>query len=359
MRITNENGTAGQGPVEVEEHTSSFCVSLQADGRAVRIVNRPLGEYLAIAGSSNLVWIDYSVKDLEKEIKAIASSLGFDQIPVEQLISQHNSSYEDCDSELGVMLPAVKVAGLNITVYKLVVLIRGNLILTIHDEDIFRLDRLSRYAPTVMRKMAMQPTTDNITLLLERIIDENNERNAEYLREIDAHSESIIKSLTSDIKDKRPVAYDIYNAKRVLIAYLDVFWATKDVIAYLRNGDADLITDDERILDRIGVLSTNVDQYLSLAEQTSDALSSGYSILQNVQGNLLQEMNNKIALVAAYMTVIGSVIFVPNTLATVLSSINSSAGRLWWYTPLVAISTMGSTIIAFLWVLSIQRKKDD
>lgn len=358
--MSNVAGNSPTGPVSsMSDHSSSFCIGLRMDGQAYKVDSGSLKEYRALPGQSSLVWIDCCLKDVEHEIADLASAMGFSELPVEQLISQHYSSYEDCDSELGIMLPAVRVDGFSITIHKLIVLIKGNFILTAHNEDIVRLGRFSRYAPTIMRKMSALPTNDKITLLLERIIDENNERNAEYLREIDTNSERIIKSLTSGMVDKGLVVYDIYNAKRVLITYLDVFWATKDVLESLRHGDADLISDDERLLDRISVLSTKVDQHLSLAEQTSNALSSGYSVLQDVQGNLLQETNNKISLVGAYMTVIGTLILVPNTLATVISTINGQAGREWWYTPFIIIATIASTALAFIWVIRVQRKKDD
>lgn len=336
---------------------SSFCIGLNASGQDYKAENLSTAEYRGLLGQSSLTWIDCCLRDFDHEIAGLACAMGFSELSIEQFISQHYSSYEDCDIELGIMLPAAKVDGLNIAVHKLIVLIKGNLILTVHDEDIVRLSRFSRYAPTIMRKIAALQTNDKITLILERIIDENNERNAEYLREIDTNSERIIKSLTSNMADKRQVIYDIYNAKRVMITYLDVFWATKEVLESIQYGDAALITDDERILDRISLLSTNMDRHLSLAEQTSSTLSSGYAILQDTRGNMLQEMNNKISLVGAYMTVIGSLIIIPNTLATVISSITGPTGRLWWYMPFIVISTIIITILAYAWMARMNRKE--
>ena len=50
--------------------------------------------------------------------------------------------------------------------------------------------------------------------------------------------------------------------KHVLIDYLNVLWATKDVVDSLRYGDSDLITNDEKLLGRIGILSDNIDRHI-------------------------------------------------------------------------------------------------
>jgi magnesium transporter len=57
--------------------------------------------------------------------------------------------------------------------------------------------------------------------------------------------------------------------KHVLIDYLNVLWATKDVINSLQYGDADLITNYEKLLGRIGILSDNIE----LSEQMSNGLA--------------------------------------------------------------------------------------
>ena len=82
------------------------------------------------------------------------------------------------------------------------------------------------------------------------------------LREIEMHGDAISKSLIEERLAKKKIAHDIYNMKHVLIDYLNVLWATKDVVDSLRYGDADLITNDEKLLGRIGILSDNIDRHI-------------------------------------------------------------------------------------------------
>ena len=61
------------------------------------------------------------------------------------------------------------------------------------------------------------------------------------------HGDDISKSLIEENIAKRQIAHQIYRMKHVLIDYLNVLWATKDVINSLQYGDADLITNDEKL----------------------------------------------------------------------------------------------------------------
>ena len=95
--------------------------------------------------------------------------------------------------------------------------------------------------------------------MLERIIDENNDWNFGYLREVEMLGDAISKSLIEEDIAKKKIARDIYRMKHVLIDYLNVLWATKEVVDALRYEDADLITYDEKLLGGIGILSDNID----------------------------------------------------------------------------------------------------
>ncbi len=132
--------------------------------------------------------------------------------------------------------------------------------------------------------------------------------------------------------------------KHVLIDYLNVLWATKDVVDSLRYGDADLITNDEKLLGRIGILSDNIDRHIELSEN-----------------NQLQNLNNRFALVTAYLTVLGTAFLVPNTIATIAGSgiMEGTMAAQWWYIPLLIVSTVVATLASFLWVLHVWKMKDE
>jgi magnesium transporter len=343
------------GPVPL-----SFCIVLNKDGKIDRLLDRPLEEYLAAISDAGIAWIDFSTKDDDKEIEYIAQIAGFSKIPVPKLTAGFYSAYEDYDTELGIMLPSATVRGEKMSVHPLFILIRDNFVLTVHCEEINRLLRFSRYAPPFFKKIAEESLVDKITMVLERIIDENNDRNFEYLREIEMHGDSISKSLIEENLAKRKIAHDIYHMKHVLIDYLNVLWSTKDVVDSLRYGDADLITNDEKLLGRIGILSDNIDRHIELSEQMSNVLSSGLEVMQSIYNNQLQNLNNRFALVTAYLTVLGTAFLVPNTIATIAGSgvMGGKMGAQWWYVPLLILSTLVATLTSFLWVLHVWKMKE-
>jgi magnesium transporter len=341
----------------------SMCVLLKPDGQVEKVADRPLCDYPKILESASLAWVDYSLHDLEKDLDKVAATMGFTQLPMPKLLSGFYSAYEDADTELGMMLPAVSVHDMEVKVRPLIILMKNNFIMTIHDEDVNRLLKYARYAPTSIKKLKADTRQDKLTLILERIIDENNDRNFEYLREIEKHGDDISRRLIDENLDKRVVAQEIYNMKHILITYLNVLWASKDVIESLRYGDADLVTDDEKLLGRIGILSDNIERHIELSEQMSNVLASGLEVMQSIYNNQLQNINNRFALVTAYLTILGTAALVPNTLATIAGSgyifMGAPIADHWWYPWMLIVTTTIATLVSFLWVWHVWRKKDD
>ncbi|WP_321504943.1 CorA family divalent cation transporter [uncultured Methanoregula sp.] len=357
MKMQNtQPQTTVAGPVPL-----SFCIILSQDNRIERLIDRPLEEYLTEVRKASIAWIDCSIPDDDREIERIAQAAGFSKIPIPKLTTGFYSAYEDYDTELGIMLPSVTVKIEKMTVHPLFILIRDNLVLTVHSEEINRLLRFSRYAQQFFKRISPENTGDKITLILERIIDENNDRNFEYLREIEMHGDAISKSLIEESVAKKKIAHEIYRMKHVLIDYLNVLWATKDVVDSLRYGDADLITNDEKLLGRIGILSDNIDRHIELTEQMSNVLASGLEVMQSIYNNQLQSLNNRFALVTAYLTVLGTAFLVPNTIATIAGSgiMEGTMAAQWWYLPLLIVSTIVATMTSFLWVLHVWKKKEE
>lgn len=340
---------------------SNFCIILHKDGQVDRLTGRTLEEYVSIVKDAGIAWIDWTTEEQEKALESAVLAGGFSKIPVSKLIGGFYSAYEDHDTELGIMLPAVSMKNETMMVHRLVILIRDKVILTIHSVEVIRLLRLSRYAPQFLKRMEAGSTADRITQLLERIIDENNDRNFEYLREIETRGDEISKSLIEEKVSKKKVAHNIYRMKHVLIDYLNVLWATKDVIESLRYGDSDLITNDERLLGRIGMLSDNIDRHIGLSEQMSTMLASGLEVMQSIYNNQLQSLNNRFALVTAYLTVLGTAFLVPNTLATIAGSgvMEGKMAAQWWYMPMLIVSTLIATAVSFLWVLHVWKKREE
>jgi magnesium transporter len=201
---------------------------------------------------------------------------------------------------------------------------------------------LSRYAERFMKKIKPNLVwQDKMTMLLWRILDENNSKNFDHLREIEEHADHLVKDLMDPKTPRNIIGPYIYKMKHALIVYLDALWATLDVINTLRYGDAETLTDDKELLERITALSNNVTTQISLSEHMSEVLASGLEVLQSIYNNQLQIMNNRLALVVSWLTVLGTAVLVPNTLATIFG------------TPAFADSMDATTMIVILLIATV------
>lgn len=340
-------------PSQQTNNKRAFCVALQTSGEVIKIAGNSVSEFLPVIKNTIISWLNFTVDDLQKDAENIAAELGFTPILATSLKTLSYSAYEDLDTEMGLVLPVVRVKRLEVSINPLMILIRRDLIVTIHGKEITRFLRFSRYATTVMRKINPELSPqDKLTILLTRIIDENNNGNFEHLRQIEAQGDEMSKYLMDPKTPRRVLAPEIYNMKHALITYLDALWASIDVITSLRYGDAELITDDQRLLERLGILSDDVNRQISLSEHMSEVLASGLEVLQSIYNNQLQMLNNRLAMVVALLTIIGTAILVPNTLATIFSNsaFNMTSKDVGWYITLLIISTIFATFVAYWWV---------
>ncbi|MCX9085188.1 MAG: hypothetical protein OIN87_10375 [Candidatus Methanoperedens sp.] len=332
----------------------AFCVALPVSGgRPFKMTGDNPHDFISFLKDSSVAWINFPVQDIKKDADLIAMSLGFSSSLVPTLLSSYLSAYEDRDTEMGLMLPAVAVKKFDVLISPILILIRKDLIVTIHEDNVTRLMRLSRYADAFMRKI--KPTLileDKITIILTRIIDENINRNFDHLRQIESQGDELSKILIDPHIPRGMIAPEIHNMKHALISYMDTLWATLDVVNSLRHGDAELMTDNPKLLARMGILSDDVNRHIALSEHMSDVLASGLEVLQSIYNNQLQILNNRLALVMTWLTILGTAVLVPNTIATVLgnSAFNMGAKDQGWYIILLVTSTIFSTWAAYWWV---------
>ncbi|MGB8216847.1 MAG: CorA family divalent cation transporter [Candidatus Methanoperedens sp.] len=332
----------------------AFCAALPVSGgKPLKLTGDNPHDFLQFLKDSSVAWLNFPVKDIKKDADIIAMSLGFSSTLVPTLLSGYHSAYEDRDTEMGLMLPAVNVKKFDVIISPILILIRKDLILTIHEENVNRLIGLSRYADAFMRKI--KPTLineDKLTIILTRIIDENINRNFDHLREIEAQGDDLSQILTDTATPRGLIGPEIYNMKHALITYMDTLWATLDVVNSLRHGDAELISDSPKLLARVGILSDDVNRHIALSEHMSDVLASGLEVLQSIYNNQLQILNNRLALVMTWLTILGTAVLVPNTLATVFSNPAFSMGPQdkTWYSLLLIFSTIFATWAAYWWI---------
>jgi magnesium transporter len=329
-----------------------FIVALRG-ARAIRVDATDPGEFLTPLAGADLAWVNVEVEDLAREGTQTATALGFQPDLVETLLRQAGSAYDDRETEMGVMTPMIRVAELEVISEPLLILLRGNLVLTLYRRGkATRFRKFGRYAETAMRKIAPElPPKDKLTILVTRILDENNERNFDGIRPIEDAGEKLSGQFTRLEVDRVALAQDIYRLKRALVNYLDALWDSIDTIYSLQHGDAELVSDDETFLRRIAILGEDVQRHIQLSEHMSEVLSSGLEVTQSIYNNQLQALNNRLAYIVTWLTVLGTAVLVPNTLATVLSAappalrIESPALYLAVMVGSTALATMG----AYVW----------
>ena len=327
-----------------------FCVAMLKNGSTVKIEGK-LEELMPTIRDADFSWVNVQVDDLKEEGRNVASMLGFKASVIDELVLQRFSGYNDETSELGLLLPAVHVSKLEVDINKLIILIKSNLIVTIHGEQITRLVKFARYAVTFFKKVPKNlEDVDKISVVLTRILDENNERNFDGIRSIQEQGEEISKYLIETQGFRQQLGSDIYKMKHALISYLEALWASLDVIHYLRYGDAELITDDPIILQKIGMLSTDLTRQISISEQMSSVLASGLEVLQSIYNNQLTILNNRISLLAVWLAILGTAFIVPNTIATVFGT--PIGDHVEWRVQLIIVilSTTLSVILAY-WIV--------
>ncbi|MDD1675569.1 MAG: CorA family divalent cation transporter [Methanomicrobiales archaeon] len=350
-----DGGNTVQEPKGAEEKAPSpfeqkgFCATLEA-GKTRRLGASDVTDLSGYVGSASLAWIDYVVDDFEKEAPNAVATLGFSDVLLRSLLASPSGGYEDYETEMGILLPAIYLEGFDVRIDHLVIMMKEGLLVTLHTKEVKRLFRVRRYAETLLRKIPQKiPPKDKLTLLLIRIVDENNSRNFDYLRGIEERGDQLSKQLSDPKVARNVIGSNIYEMKHALIVYLGGLWSTVDALNALRYGDAELLTDDQKILNKLTALVSEVNSHIGLAEHLSEVLASGLEVLQSIYNNQLQVLNNRLAMLVAYLTIIGTALLVPNTIATIAGNqmFNFTGDDISWYLTLIILSTLIATYVSW------------
>jgi magnesium transporter len=328
-------------------------VTLPKAGKPMKSPGDCPADFTSILQTSVVSWINFTVSDIQKESNEIAVGLGFSDSLVPALLSGYYANYEDRETELGIMLPAVRISEFDLRSYPLLILVKKGLIVTIHSEEVVRLVAFSRYADVYLRKLPeTMAAEDKLTMMLVRIIDENNSRNFEHLREIEEQADWMSEKLLDTASPRMEIGRKIYEMKHALITYLNTLWRTLAVLHELRYGDADLVSDSPKVLSRLGLLADEVNRQIELSEHMSEVLASGLEVLQALYNNQLQIVNNRMALVITWLTILGTAVLVPNTLATIFGfAFAVDQDVLVWTMLVLIIATVNATLLAYWWVM--------
>jgi magnesium transporter len=320
--------------------------------KPVKVTAATPEEIIPVVQKANLSWVNYTSTDLETDGVKVAQQFGFSEGMIPTLLKGYYANYEDREVEVGVMVPAVRVDGLEMNVYPIIILARRNLILTLHSAEVTRIIQFSRYADTYLRKLPeVMPQEDKMSMMLIRILDENNTKNFEQLRNIEEQADAMSEKMIDPASPRTAVGRQIYEMKHTLITYLNTLWRTLDVVNTLRYGDAEVITDNQKVLNRFGLLADELNRQIELSEHMSEVLASGLEVLQSLYNNQLQILNNRMSLTMTWLTILGTAVLVPNTLATIFGFVfNLEWQMVIWTMTIITFATVGSTLLAYWWV---------
>ncbi len=338
-----------------------FCSSLDPSGKTSKQEAENPANFIKIINQSVVSWVDYITDDLEKELPIVAAQLGFSEPFIQYLSSGAQLNYEDFDNEMLMKFPSIQIRGTEVKAHSLMILVNKNTVFTVHMRNVDkRFIRLRRYAEAILRKIPIEAIPrDKLTMLLSRIIDANNDSNFRHLRVIEEFGDELNKDLMDPKTDKVQLGPKIYEMKHALIIYMDGLWESVDVLHAMRYGDAELLTDDERLLNAVSIMIDQVKSQLGLSEHMSEVLASGIEATQaiynnqlTIANNQLTILNNRFAQLAAYLAIVGTAVLIPNTIATVLGNTVWVYGPedLWWYLILMIGATLGGCLMMWFWI---------
>jgi magnesium transporter len=351
------NGSANNMLDSIPER--NYCIHVSRDHRVSKTEGSDYEDFNGIVAESSICWVNCCVENPEKMFPEIAQNFGFKTEVVQGLLAKKVSEYIDFDTELGLLLPAVKVRGLNVQISPIFVLMKKHLILSVHGRSVTRWVQFFKYAETFIKKIPKDTTQeDRLTMVVIRLLDKNNEKNFENLRIIEEEGDRINALLIDPLSPRKAIGHEIYAMKHALITYLGALWASLDVVNSLRYGDSDLVSDDPKLLKEFAVLSSELTNHISISEHMSEVLASGLEVLQSIYNNQLQILNNRLSLVITWLTVLGTAVLVPNTLATMFGIPGTSDRFSWEVMMLIlVVSTLASAVLAYLFVDRLMPKK--
>ncbi|MCJ7508358.1 MAG: hypothetical protein MUO85_06455, partial [candidate division Zixibacteria bacterium] len=99
-----------------EEKNLIFCVTLARSGTQSKRSSH-LEDFFPLIEHASIAWLDVKVGDFEKEAAETGIKVGFSELLIKQLLTRladrarFQGGYEDYDTELGLLLPAISVKG--------------------------------------------------------------------------------------------------------------------------------------------------------------------------------------------------------------------------------------------------------
>ncbi len=314
------------------------------DGASFKKPTVTLEELSDIASPVHLTWIECVVDNIIGETPKILEKLNITMDP-SVLLSGYVSSYEDRGDTLGLMIPFV-VPGNNKTLTApILIFMKKDLIVTIHDDYGGKITRLYNYAPTLLRKLPKEADSwaDRQTILLARIIDEISESNFSILRLIVERAEQFEIDIAGSRQVTRDISLELSNVRTSLLTFLNATWASYDTVHNLKYGDAEMVSDNEVILAKFEVILGRLDRQIQMSENIMQMVATGVNVVQT-------EVTNKVTILIIWWTVAGTAELVPNTIATVFGLYPNHETVFWPIVTTVVTSAALATAVAYFYV---------
>ena len=322
--------------------TTVSIAGIEEQGVPFKKESIALDEAVKTIAIGNLTWIECVVDDIVDETPKILEKLDIKMDP-KLLLSGYVTAYEDAGDTLGIMLPFIVTGDSRTQTSPVLIFVKKDLIVTIHDDYGGKITKLYNYSNSLMRKLPKEPEqwADRQTILLFRLMDEVSETNFSTLRTIVEQAEQLEIDLAGSRQTDRDIGFELSNMKRSLLTYLNAVWATHDTVRNVKFGDPDMLTDDDDILEKFEVILGRLDRQIQMAENVMEIISTGVTIIQ-------AETTNKLTKLIVWLTVAATAVLVPNTIATIFGIPDLQIS--WtWIIPILILSTLISVIVTYRW----------
>jgi|TARA_B100001964_G_scaffold193885_1_gene217235 magnesium transporter len=328
-----------------------FASAISANGKPSRAIVENSSQAIDFTKGSRLSWLNFIIGDISLGLESVYSEMKLTITP-STLLSGYLSNYEDKSDILGLMLPILRVEKGEVNTTPLIIYLSKNRLISIHDEYTEHLLRFSKYSDTFMQKLPIGGDwQDPQTFLLARVIDEVAERNFKSLHSIIEQAELIQLEIANSKTSTKKLSLEIFNIKQSVLTFLNAVWAIRDVVHSLRYGDSDMISDNSDVLVKFDIILGDLDRQLSMAEHVLEVLAGGMSVLQTMFQANLQSVSNRMTTVLLWLTIVGTAILLPNTLATIYGIPFlplDTAGKNWiWIILSLIVSTIFGTMLVY------------
>ena len=315
--------------------------ALSLDGSPIKEQSSNINQLILNMKNFSLSWLECVVDDVQAESKEIIKQFGITLDP-SVVLGGYYSNYEDSEDVLGVTIPLINFSEGVVVPSPVLIYISKNNIISIQNEKVDKLLRLSNFADGIMKKLPQSKETgvDRQTILFSRIIDEIAERNYDTLRLIVERAQTIEIDMSSEKTTNKDITEKMTQVKRAILTFLTAIWATRTTVHSLRYGDPEMLSDEEEILSKFDIVLADLDRQIQLAEQVLEGLSTSVNVIQT-------NITNRLSMIILWLSVIGTAVLVPNTLATIFAIIPNPEYIYNELMLILVISTILSSVIAY------------